>query len=323
LILVWNLLGWLLLVAALLGFRERHRRLQGEIQEACRRLGEQSKEMAPFLPFERKLFPELELAVRRIGVEREQRREGLEQLRPDLQGSFEALERDTSGMNRAGSSLKGNVHSLLRELEGLVQTGASLRGQLSICGDRLPILSQRILMRQQELADVRETLETLGASQVGLERLTEEVGEAAAQIDLLAINACIEATRLGERSGGIGVVAREVRRLAEATKVRHRVLEALLQEVGDRIKQGVEGLAGTLDGLLEIGLETEQVEEVILGAHHAAGLQEGMATRLGAMIDELVFEVHQEGATMERFQVELGQLKKRLSTLVSSLDEGG
>ncbi|MGB9798630.1 MAG: methyl-accepting chemotaxis protein [Thermanaerothrix sp.] len=131
---------------------------------------------------------------------------------------------------------------------------------------------------------VQEKAEWVGQNTRKIGIILETTQELAAQTNLLALNAAIEAARAGEQGKGFAVVADEVRKLAEksvqATKeiatLIHNI-QALVSEMGMAIQdQGTEidtGVQQSLDarGALETILEgIEQVEQRIEDIARAA-----------------------------------------------------
>jgi methyl-accepting chemotaxis protein len=88
------------------------------------------------------------------------------------------------------------------------------------------------------MAKIRGQMDTIGASIVRLSEqgasigeITSTVSDLADQSNLLAVNAAIEAAKAGEHGRGFGVVAQEIRSLAEQSKVATSQVRAILTEI--------------------------------------------------------------------------------------------
>lgn len=98
---------------------------------------------------------------------------------------------------------------------------------------------------QRSLADMNlleEKFAQLNESTENINHFLEVIQNIAAQTNLLALNAAIEAARAGEQGRGFAVVADEVRSLAENS-------EQATQEVAQIVNEITEGVAGTIDAV--------------------------------------------------------------------------
>lgn len=79
-----------------------------------------------------------------------------------------------------------------------------------------------------EAADISTKIGELGARTRQIGQITQSVRDLADQSNMLALNAAIEAVRSGEHGKGFGVVAREIRSLADQSiQATHRVSDVL------------------------------------------------------------------------------------------------
>lgn len=138
----------------------------------------------------------------------------------------------------------------------------------------------------QATGHVEERLGRLGQHSADIGRIVTAIEEIAGQTNLLALNAAIEAARAGEHGRGFGVVAGEVRQLAErttrATDEVRQLVGAIQQETSGTIEAMRAGGQQVGDG---VG-RTEAAGETLQSIRSQAGDTGQQAERIASVARE-------------------------------------
>ena len=128
---------------------------------------------------------------------------------------------------------------LKSQTEELVKRGEATVNELTSRNDEIEIVAHAI----DELVEVVDTSNTLMSELI---KSSEEIGKFVnkikgftGQINLLALNASIEASRAGEGGRGFAVVAEEVGKLAIETRVSNNQIEKVIKNIQEQIEEVV------------------------------------------------------------------------------------
>ncbi|MCF7949153.1 MAG: HAMP domain-containing protein [Spirochaetia bacterium] len=104
----------------------------------------------------------------------------------------------------------------------------------------------------QQMQQLTEVMERINASSDEINKVVKVIDDIAFQINLLALNANVEAARAGKYGKGFAVVADEVRNLAVKSADSVQETTQMVQDTVSNIKQGTEAAEATAEQLTSI-----------------------------------------------------------------------
>lgn len=176
--------------------------------------------------------------------------------------------------------------------------------RLSEISDRSREESEQSLNAMQEsingMSDIKEKVQSIAQTIMALSQQTQQIGEItevvtglAQQLKMLALNASIEAAKAGEAGKGFGVVAAEVKELAEQSQQSTAQVQKILQDISHATDRAVmatedggkgvddgtllmEKTGSTINTLFNVIIETNQASQQIVAAvgQEAVGIQQ-------------------------------------------------
>ncbi|EEG78722.1 methyl-accepting chemotaxis protein [Dethiobacter alkaliphilus] len=142
-------------------------------------------------------------------------------------------------------SMADNLSGATRELSGTTEGLASQAEELAAVGQHLSAMGTQ-----------------LGNSVVETNSLLQVMQKVAAQTNLLGLNASIEAARVGEKGRGFGVVADEIRKLADNSVKSLKEIEEIL----GTLNKAKESISGEINQIGSISSEQAAATQEMMAA---------------------------------------------------------
>jgi methyl-accepting chemotaxis protein len=163
------------------------------------------------------------------------------------------------------------------------------------------------------VASLREKMSRLEGSARQIGGIVGTVKTLADRSNMLALNAAIEAVRSGEHGKGFGVVAREIRALADQSIRATGDIQAILQEIESAINeavsmsdQGAEQMDGNLAKVKSSGTNLQQLS--------------GIVSENAAAVRQIASVVNQQNAGFSQIFTALGDMSQNMEKTVARLD---
>ncbi|OOB80377.1 MAG: hypothetical protein BEN19_05265 [Epulopiscium sp. Nuni2H_MBin003] len=134
------------------------------------------------------------------------------------------------------------LSNITNSCDGLVQKNKDNGNEIAKIYETQPIV-------QENINSVKIEIQELNKLTMQVEEIIKGIKGIAEQTNLLALNASIEAARAGEQGRGFGVVASEIRNLADNTKSKLDDMEEFTKNIRDVTAATTNSVESTIDGI--------------------------------------------------------------------------
>lgn len=251
------------------------------------------------------------------------------------------------------------ITASVAEIAQASQASAADAQEISSEAESINLLAKESSTQSMETKLEMEKIEEISAQTVQIaERLGNEAGQIGKIVDtiksiteqtnLLALNAAIEAARAGEEGKGFGVVAEEIRKLAESNNQSAKMIESIIkniqgmigqtihatEEVGSNIKQGsqmVENIYLKLQSITEgVSMINDRIQSIAASTQEQSASTEELSATMEAInmsnaqitgaVQEIAAGISMQTDTITELSstaAELNQSSEQLNKLVN------
>ncbi|RJR50744.1 MAG: methyl-accepting chemotaxis protein [Desulfobacteraceae bacterium] len=244
------------------------------------------------------------------------------------------------------TSSSSEIAASAREIEATVAEQASSIAQVNATCKEISDASQAFTVTMDEVAEMAGTaaalasgsMESLGRINMTMKALLESTTESsgklktvvermqnitqiittitkvANQINLLSLNAAIEAEKAGEYGIGFSVVAREIRRLADQTAVSALDIEGMIKETQDAVREGVDAVVAFTE---QTRTSSERIAEISVDFTQAIEHTQGLVPQF----QEVNRGMQRQSQNASQISEAMAQLKEAANQTKDSLME--
>ncbi|NPV86068.1 MAG: HAMP domain-containing protein [Anaerolineae bacterium] len=197
----------------------------------------------------------------------------------------------TVQMGAAAEQVSENTAAVALQVAAMTEAAQGGKTSMDEMLSEIRDMERKVQLSAEKVRDMGNRSKEIGV-------IVETIGDIAAQTNLLALNAAIEAARAGEHGKGFAVVADEVRKLAERSAIATKEIGSLvadilrtveeavqtMQESANRVADGVGRAEQTGQALLQI---LEVAEKVNALASQADRAVQHMKTSTQHLVDSM------------------------------------
>jgi len=250
----------------------------------------------------RRVVAEIREATTSVGTAAGEISEGNQDLSQRTEEQASSLEETASSMEELTSTVKQNADNAREsnQLATAAREHAEKGGELSA---KVVTAMSDIKSSSREIADIITVID-----------------EIAFQTNLLALNAAVEAARAGEHGRGFGVVAAEVRNLAQRSATSAKEIKALIKDSGEKVEEGtrlVDQSSETLEEIVKgVKTVTDKVAEIAAASEEqSSGIDEinKAVTQLDEVTQQNAALVEESAAAAESLDSQAQSLRELMA----------
>ena len=196
------------------------------------------------------------------------------------------------------------VNNISKHVKATEENAVDARAQTNQAGTR-------VTMSNRQMQEMIEAMKGISEKSNQIGEIIKTIEDIAFQTNILALNASVE-----EAGVGFGVVAKEIRSLADRTSVSSKNTSALIQETMEAVEKGDKAAHATADSLSDVAEMTKQVVMAVDKIASASEYQSDSISQITAEVDQISDVVQNNSATSE----ELAAASEELSTQAQVLE---
>ncbi len=221
------------------------------------------------------------------------------------------------GASRQAESLTSATDSLETQLEMTQRTSRLAADIRKLVGETAIVVSNA----GDSLTDLKQMVVAVSDAGANASSIIRTIDTISSQTKLVALNASIEAAKLGERGSGLGVVSEEIRNLALRTTDASKQTETRIGEMLKRMEDAEMNLSRTQDvfsGLIEM---TAKVRTLVEEIATASSLQADGGEKIKSEMRQIERVVEQNAASSEELAATVEEMMLQADHMRSAVGQ--
>ncbi len=214
------------------------------------------------------------------------------------------IEEISAGMDGIASGAQGQLDSLMSLIERMGEMTGIIRElseNISSASSLASGITAEAKRGEESLRQMNQSMLTINAGSQQMTSIVNIIQDISDKINLLSLNASIEAARAGDAGRGFAVVADEISKLADNTASSVKDIDGLIKTTDGEIRKGLSGVTDVVERIGRIGAGIDEMNGMV---QKIAGIMQKQE-EMNAMVDREATEVKAksqeiESATMEQ-----------------------
>ncbi|MDT8976596.1 methyl-accepting chemotaxis protein [Paenibacillus sp. chi10] len=245
----------------------------------------------------------------------------------NMLASFEMLNKQALNLRTEMNETTDNIDNATQSVVEMHTYVVSTKEATAESGKWIGYLENDLVEYNSNIESTSQIMDKLNSETEEIERILSVIGELANQTNLLALNAGIEAARAGEQGKGFSVVAQEVKKLAEQTKVSSESITGVLlrirEYVGsatDKVRSSQGAISKNRDGMREVKTIFLEIEQYINNFSDRTKVLQNFMENVRGMVQETGASVEESAEITEKNTENLKEILSLVTTQQAEIE---
>lgn len=302
-----------------------------QLSRASEQAGQATQQIAATSQQVAKGASEQSTALQQTSEGIEQLSKAIQQISKGSQTQAQSVERNVEIVNQVSTAVTQVTNNAQVAAEGSQKAGEAARKGSD--------MAQQTVQGMEKIKDTMGvasgTVQNLGEQSNEIGKIVATIDDIAAQTNLLALNAAIEAARAGEQGRGFAVVADEVRKLAERSSAATKEIADLISNIQKGVEEAVKAMAdgnNEVDSGYKLATDAGEsledilrtVQEVSTEVERISAASEelnALSTEMVQVTDDVSSVVEENTAATEEMAASADQVTKSVESVAGVAEE--
>ncbi|HNV47734.1 MAG TPA: methyl-accepting chemotaxis protein [Spirochaetota bacterium] len=248
----------------------------------------------------------------------------IEEIMATVEEVFSGIEGIAVSAEQQNTGVKELTETIAKH-SGIIESLASLSHESHTFSERI---STQAIKGDESLKQMERSIETISSSSGEMTAIVKIINDISDQINLLSLNAAIEAARAGDAGRGFAVVADEISKLADQTAQSIKSIDGLIKLNETETTRGVDITRDTVAVFSEIIDSVEGIKRMLKSITENTGEQleinrsiGSMAQRSKSMSEEITYATEEQKNAFNEILKAVSSINELTQTNASSSEE--
>jgi methyl-accepting chemotaxis protein len=165
----------------------------------------------------------------------------------EISASVEELSAGVENVSKSAQEQNNSLNGLTNKLNGLSNVIIDMSQQIKDTMTNVNTISNQVKTGNESLTEMNDSMKKINTSSHEVSGIIQIINDISDQINLLSLNAAIEAARAGDAGRGFAVVADEISKLADKTATSIKDIDRLIKGNDSEIQRGMQNVESVVN----------------------------------------------------------------------------